>query len=150
MPKRTLSVVNDRAASKLETLKSNGFRLTKVRKALVEILGQNISPLSAIELLELLKNYDLAVNKTTVYRELEFLLNNKVILELDLLDGMKRYELIDEGHHHHHLVCTSCRKIQCIGMKNDLDHLEQNISQQYSFHIESHVLEFFGRCLACQ
>ena len=149
MPKKSLSVVNDRSSNILVTLKKDGFRLTKVRKALIEILGQTISPLSAFELLELLKTYDLVVNKTTVYRELEFLLINKVILELDLLDGMKRYELIDEGHHHH-LVCTLCRKIQCIGMKHDLDHLEQNISQQYSFQIESHVLEFFGRCLACQ
>ena len=137
------------ANSRITKLREEGFRITKVRRAILEIFAAHAHPLSALELIATLKERDLPVNKTTVYRELDFLLENKVISELDLLDGMKRYELLHAGHHHHHIVCTRCKKIQCIEMNNDLDDLERSIQRRYRFKVSAHVLEFFGICSVC-
>ena len=138
------------ACACIERLKEQGFRITKVRRALVELIADASQPLSAIDLLAELSIRDLSVNKTTVYRELDFLLLHHAIIEIDLLDGMKRYELLRSEEHHHHLVCTKCRKIQCIEMNNDLDDLEKRIRRRHQFRVESHILEFFGLCSACE
>jgi Fe2+ or Zn2+ uptake regulation protein len=133
----------------LSALRSQGFRITNVRRSLIGIFGETQGPLSVLDLLAALAQQKLVVNKTTVYRELEFLLGNNLITEVDLLDGLKRYELVQHGHHHHHLVCTSCQGIQCIEVKNDLDTLERAISKSHKFTVTSHVLEFFGVCQKC-
>jgi Fur family ferric uptake transcriptional regulator len=152
MPK-TLDIVKEstlgEAQNRLDHLKSRGFRITNVRRVVMEIFSAASQPISALQLLSSLKERSLNVNKTTVYRELEFLMLNKVISELDLLDGMKRYELLHADHHHHHLVCTSCQKIQCVEMNNDLDEIEALIKRRYQFHVKAHVLEFFGVCSNC-
>lgn len=137
------------AVNFLERLKQAGHRVTKVRKALIEILSIASGPLTVPELLLKLKEHSLGVNKTTVYRELEFLNNEGLLLEVDLLDRTKRYEVIGESDHHHHLVCTECNNIKCVEMHDDLTQLEQKISKKHKFLITSHVLEFFGVCHNC-
>jgi len=132
----------------VEELRVKGQRITKLRKGLLSLLSHKHAVLSAPEIMKALAKKNLVVNKTTIYRELDFLLSHDVIREVDLLDGLKRYELKDSGHHHH-IVCTSCRKIECVEMHDDLCTLEKKISARYKFKIESHVLEFFGICNLC-
>ncbi len=134
----------------IETLRSKGFRITKVRRSIIETLADAPQPLSALELLQLLKTTHAKLNKTTIYRELDFLVSNSLVSQIDILEGMKRYELVTSSHHHHHLVCTDCNVIQCVEMENDLDVLEQKIQSRHKFTVKSHILEFFGRCSQCE
>ncbi len=69
---------------------------------------------------------------------------------LDTIDGKKRYEVLGEHEHHHHMICTTCRAIRCVEMANDLDTLEAEIFTKFKFKVESHTLEFFGVCQKCQ
>ncbi len=153
MPKRSPPSSGQSTPSKatalLQELRERKFRITKVREAVIELLCESLQPLSAPELLGALGQRSLPVNKTTVYRELDFLVDNKVVSEIDILDGTKRYEVVPPDHHHHHLVCTECGKIQCVEMEHDLDAIERKIQRSYKFRIDSHVLEFFGRCASC-
>lgn len=134
----------------LQDLKDDGHRMTRVRQGVVEVLARAHAPKSAAELIAALEKRDVAVNKTTVYRELEFLLARRVIREVDLMEGHKRYELLGEGGHHHHMICLKCRTIQCIEMENDLDALERDILATHNFKVENHTLEFFGVCGKCR
>jgi hypothetical protein len=63
--------------------------------------------------------------------------------------GLKRYELLQEGHHHH-VICSKCRKVQDVVLKVDLDAEEHKIQKDTGFKIQSHSLEFFGLCTDCQ
>jgi len=133
----------------LEELRAQKFRITKVRSSLLEILCDSKQPMSAPQILKALATRRIAVNKTTVYRELDFLLLHRIVAEIDILDGTKRYEVVPPDHHHHHLVCTACGNIQCVEMQHDLDALEKKIRSSHQFKVDSHVLEFFGRCSTC-
>lgn len=113
------------------------MRLTKARKQILKEFGNIVSPISAFDLLKKVK-----VNKTTIYRELNFLLGKNLIQEVDLLDGKKRYEGTDSGHHHH-LVCISCNDVK------DVD-FEENFDLPGDFSVIKHSLEFFGYCKNCQ
>lgn len=134
----------------LKNLKDKGARMTSVRSSLVEIFSRKKKPISAGEILEELKKYGLVVNKTTVYRELEFLLQGKVISQISLDDDQKRYELFEE--HHHHLVCQNCRKIEeveFVEIEKLLSSVEKKLLKKKSFSRILHSLEFFGLCSKC-
>lgn len=130
-------------------LKDKGFRITKARKAILEVLTSAERPLSAQEIGGLLERKKLSANKTTIYRELDFLVAQQSVSQVDLLDGVKRYEPLHLGHHHH-LVCTRCRDIQCVKICGDLKALEHTIGAAHDFTVESHTLEFFGVCSGCR
>lgn len=139
-----------KAAKLHQHLKARGNRMTKARVQMIDILANAKSPLTAAEIGSLLTKRDVEVNRTTVYRELDFLLREGLLLEVDLLDGKKRYELHDEDHHHHHLVCVKCNDIRCVELPEDLEVLESKIHRQHKFKVQHHVLEFFGLCSRCQ
>lgn len=134
----------------LESLKSRGHRMTKVRRAMLEILCKSKVPMAAAELILALNRRSLEVNKTTVYREIDFLQEQKIVREIDLMDGKKRYEVQGEHDHHHHMICTSCKAIRCMEMHHDLDALEAQILEKFHFKVTSHTLEFFGVCQSCR
>ncbi len=135
----------------LNTLKEQGARMTSVRTCMIEIFSKKKNPVSAFEILEELKKYGLRVNKTTVYRELTFLLEGKVISQISLGEEQKRYELFEE--HHHHLICQNCRRIEEIELESIeklLSALEKKMKQKNKFSKILHSLEFFGICSKCK
>lgn len=132
----------------ISKLKLEGFRITPARSRIVEILTKNLQPISATDLIKDFANSEKSVNKTTVYRELDFLLSQKLIQQIEFGDGRKRYEL-NTGHHHH-LVCLNCKKVEDVDLKVDLRDEEKKIETETGFKIESHSLEFFGYCKNCQ
>ena len=125
-----------------------GCRQTKTRTRILAILAK-AHPLAAREVKERLANQKILVNKTTVYRELDFLLAKKIISEVTFQDGVKRYELAPEEHGHH-VICLSCHKVQRIPLAHDLENQEKKISKLLNFKILKHSLEFYGLCRECR
>lgn len=133
----------------LQQLKAKGFRVTKARESIVDVLAREQSPISAAELLAGLKKRHLTVNKTTVYREIDFLKRQGFLHEIQLGEDKKRFEL-NTGDHHHHLRCMRCHRVEDVPSANDLDRIEARITRQTHFQVISHALEFFGLCSECQ
>ncbi len=133
----------------IKTIRNKGQRITKVRGVVVEIFINSVEPITAQDILLAMETMGMKVNKTTVYRELEFLQKIAIIKAIDFGDGLRRYELLQEGHHHH-VICSKCRKVQDVVLKVDLDEEENKIQKDTGFQIQSHSLEFFGLCPDCQ
>ena len=114
---------------------------------IVAVLQQHRLPLTELEIRNSLAQLENIVNKTTVYREMEYLLLKGVATEVDFGDRKKRYEL--KGKHHHHVVCTNCKKVDEIIIKDDLKNIERMIFRSKHFKITNHTLEFFGLCQKC-
>jgi Fur family ferric uptake transcriptional regulator len=134
----------------LDTLKQQGARMTSVRSAMVDIFTNTHEPLSAGEILETLKKYKLKANKTTVYREITFLLEGKVIVPVTFQGGEKLYELLKD--HHHHLVCQNCHSIEEVDfdeIEELLTNVEKKMKKKNKFSKILHSLEFFGVCQKC-
>ena len=136
------------SSSIIEGLKSKGHKNTKVRQALVEILLGTHSPLSITELLQNLSKKGLNPNKTTIYREIDFLKKQQILQEVEFGEGKKRYEIAKT--HHHHIVCIKCNTIKDVPMEKDLNTAEQKILNKMGFKPIGHSLEFFGLCAKCQ
>lgn len=126
---------------------TSGRRPTKTRQGILKILSLG-QPYTAPEILDQLARAKIVVNKTTVYRELDFLLAKNILSEVIFKDGVRRYE-IRTAEHSHHLVCLNCRKVERVPLAHDLDGQEKEIAHRRNFKILSHSLEFYGLCLSC-
>lgn len=132
----------------LKDLKAKGFRLTNIRKKLVDIFATTKMPLSVQELIEKLEEQDITANKTTIYREIYFLMEQGMVAEIDFGDRRKRYESA-HTEHHHHLICLKCDSVKDITVTNDLKKEEERLAKKNNFKITNHSLEFFGFCSQC-
>lgn len=130
-------------------LKAQGLRLTKVRRALIALFTREHTPLSVVEIKSLLAEKKLKPNKSTIYRELEFLMKHGVVVEIQFAEDKKRYEGAF-GNHHHHLICIKCETIEDVVLQQELHKEEERIAQSKQFKVLNHSLEFFGICAHCQ
>jgi len=139
------------AALGISQLKKDGFRMGKGRSAILEVFEQAKKPLSAPEILALLFKKQVQINKTTVYRELEFLKNKNLIRQVPVSSNTEYYESALQNHHHH-LVCESCSmmvEIETSELEKNIQNLTSTVAKNKQFTIESHALEFFGKCANC-
>lgn len=130
-------------------LKARGHRLTTARKAIIGIFETNHKPISAEEINEILTTDLININKSTLYREIDFLVIQNILKPIQLQEKTKRYELV-HLHHHHHLICQKCKKIQDFEIDNCLNDTLKQVSKTHNFQINDHVLDLYGICSQCQ
>jgi Fur family ferric uptake transcriptional regulator len=129
------------------TIRSFGGRLTKIKKAIIDVLSENRCLLSKQVLVEKLKTKKIKPDRSTVYRELQFLTKNRVIIK-NTITGTDYFEITQDCHHH--LVCMGCNSINRVEIGNYLEKQEKQIAKQNKFNIINHSLEFYGYCHKCQ
>ncbi|MBI4130457.1 transcriptional repressor [Candidatus Roizmanbacteria bacterium] len=133
-------------------LRTLGHRISRAREAIIEIFSSTTKPLTAIDVLLTLEKVGLPVNKTTVYRELEFLLAQHLLQEVQIESGIIHYESAAQDHHHH-LICQTCKQIVAVDPKEieqGIDKLARRVRINEGFTISDHSLEFYGHCAHCQ
>ncbi len=133
----------------LQAIKSRGYKLTQTRQYIIELFLSTSAPLAYSEINDYLARRYKRLDKTTIYRELDFLTAQEIIKSLDFGDGKKRYELMDREHHHH-LICTGCKEVQDVHFHEGFEEQQKQILAAMNFEITDHTLEFFGRCGKCR
>jgi Fur family ferric uptake transcriptional regulator len=90
------------------------------------------------------------MDKVTLYRALEDFSKSKIVAKINLQDVAVYYEFLHTDHHHHHIVCEKCGKLEDIEHCSPLVLEKEILKHSKSFSsIASHSLEFFGVCKAC-
>jgi Fur family ferric uptake transcriptional regulator len=130
-----------------EKVKMCGGRLTKTKKAIIEALLECSCLLSKSDLVAKLETGGINPDQSTIYRELQFLTKNNIVIK-STIGGIDYYEI--EKDHHHHLVCLKCNQIQKVEMEHHLAQQEKKIATENRFDIINHSLEFYGYCQKCK
>ena len=130
----------------LQNLSRAGLRVTKQRRAMLDVLAKAQNPLSAEETHSKLESA--TCDLVTVYRSLEQFERIGVV-QLGVRENGTKVYCLSHGHgHHHHLTCRACGRTErvdlCIG-----EELE-DVGRSYGFTDLSHVMEVFGTCPECQ
>lgn len=128
-----------------DRLKEKGYRITSQRKKVLEEIISH--PRTVEEIFAALQQKNVRVDLASVYRALQVFVSNNIVQEVNFNDGKKRYEIVDE--HHHHAICNNCGTIEDIALSNE-DGFIKKISHQSKFQIINHSLEFFGLCTKCK
>jgi Fur family transcriptional regulator, ferric uptake regulator len=133
-----------RAEWMLRRLDEEGVRLTGRRELVVNAIGSKPGSFTPEALVDELRPH--GIGRATVYRALE-VLEQIGILNRVHLGSCHAFTVCDEGHHHH-LLCSSCNAVVPI----DASRIESEIrelAQQLRFQVDTHMLEFAGRCADC-
>lgn len=130
-----------------QLLQELGLKSTEARIALLNLLDKEDNPLDVYSITESLKSDGVEVDPATVYRILDILTVKGLIVRLEFGEGKYRYEMQKEDHHH--LICSSCGKIEDIEDRK-MEEFEAEIKRKKGFMVKSHSLEFFGICKKCQ
>ena len=136
----------------LETLNTQlseqGYKLTRQRKAVVEVVTQAHTHLSAADVFARAHRMCPDLGLTTVYRTLEILEQMGVIRRMHLDDGCEGFAPA-AAEHGHHLICSHCQ--ETIEFEDcNLNALLKRVSEQTGFTVEQHWLELVGVCPRCQ
>ena len=127
-----------------ETLKDAGLKVTHPRTKILDVLQSHPGThLSADEIHNKLVEHNESIGLATVYRVLTQLELAGLIQKNQFNDNQSSYEI--KKQHHDHLICTKCGKIIEF-MNNDLELLQEKISDEYQFRLDSHVMTLFGVC----
>ena len=129
-------------------LKKHGYRLTPQRRAVIKAITSNNDCLNPSEIYTRVRSQRAGIGLVTVYRTLEVLAKLGLICELPTSNIQRSYTL-SVSEHHHHLTCSGCGTVVDFTGHN-LSDLENKLTRESGFRIESHLLEFFGLCQGCQ
>jgi Fur family ferric uptake transcriptional regulator len=132
-----------------EYLAGQGLKSTSQRDTILQIFVNAGSHLSAEELYSRVKKTHPRIGYATVYRTLKLLAEAGMAEERHFEDGFTRYEYRASDGHHDHLICTRCGEI--IEFENvRIEELQTDVARKNHFQVQSHKLEIYGLCRACQ
>lgn len=132
----------------LTQLHENGYRITKARGAVVEIVEQSNRALTPVEVYDMARKKYRALGLVTVYRTLEKLEELHLIQRVHQPLGCQAFISAGEGHQHL-LLCQNCGQVVFFE-GDDLDVLTQFIAKKTGYQIREHWLQLFGLCANCQ
>lgn len=123
-------------------------RFTPLRRKVLELVWRGHKPVTAYELLDLLGEGKKRVAPPTVYRALDFLMEEGLVHRLESLNAF--IGCPDPEHHHqgHFLICRECRTVSEINDKSLNDHIAK-AAKAGGYSCENSMLEVMGLCQSC-
>lgn len=131
-----------------EFVKSKGLRHTHQRRQILDIFLSTERHLSVGELFKLVARHDRTIGYTTVYRTMKLLSECGLCAEIDLGDGISRFEHKYGHAHHDHLICMRCGKLIEV-TSSEIEKLQDELAEEHGFAPAKHKLEIFGVCKEC-
>lgn len=132
-----------------QTCTRNGAQLTTLRRDVLELILKANAPVTAYQLLDQLKSIRKSAVPPTIYRSLEFLLENGLIHKIERLNA---FVSCAEADHHHadaqFLICKSCGAVTELEDPAVSEALALAASKRGFVPCRA-VVEIDGLCTAC-
>lgn len=127
---------------------AGGQRSTRQRAAIVGALRDASGFKTAQGLHREMSEAGERVGLTTVYRNLQALVDAGQVDVLQNEEGEAIFRLCEAPDHHHHLVCRSCGRSEEITAE-EVESWAAQVARQHRFHEVTHTVEIFGVCETC-
>ncbi len=127
-----------------------GVRLTTLRKRVLELVWQSHKPLGAYDILGALTEQDgRRAAPPTVYRALDFLLENGLVHRIASLNAFIGCNRPEHPHQGQFLICRNCHT--AIELEQSI--VSEAINQaahSVKFQVEGQTVEVVGLCATCR
>jgi Fur family ferric uptake transcriptional regulator len=131
--------------STIDELKSTGLKATLPRLKVLEIFQQGKQRhMSAEDVFRVLLEEHSDVGLATVYRVLTQFEQAGILTRSNFEGGKAIYEL-NEGHHHDHLICLDCGKVEEF-YDPQIEERQNAIAADRGFKLTEHALSLYARC----
>jgi Fur family ferric uptake transcriptional regulator len=134
-----------------DLLRDVGLKVTAVRVALLDLIGRRAQHMTADEITDALHELGMPVDRVTVYRNVERMLDEGLVTA-DLKPGRAlRVALCARPGrvHHHHIVCDSCGKVTptdgCYLTEN-WERIRADMLRTTGYQLNGHLTQYTGTC----
>ncbi len=125
-----------------------GVRLTEQRKTVLRLICASNKPISAYELLDQMSGVVKYPAPPTVYRALDFLLEQGLVHKLESLHAYVGCTHPDHPHASQFLICDDCGAVTEVEDASVADSL-QAAGQARGFRTKRPIVEVLGTCARC-
>lgn len=129
--------------------RERGVRLTDQRKTVLRLLCESEKPLSAYELLDLMRESVENPAPPTVYRALDFLLEQGLAHKLESIHSYIGCSHPDHPHASQFLICADCGEVAEVE-DPDIANSLQAAGKAAGFKTDRPVVELLGTCAQCR
>jgi Fur family ferric uptake transcriptional regulator len=128
-----------------QDIRKAGLKVTLPRVKILEILESSESRhMTAEDVYKALLEKGEEIGLATVYRVLTQFVTAGLAEKHHFEGGQAVFEL-DRGHHHDHIVCEQCGKVEEF-YDETIEDCQRRIAQKNDFEIRDHSLIIYGRC----
>jgi len=130
-------------------LPNAGHRRGGARDAVIELLAEQSCALSAAEIEQALAARRRQVSRASIYRVMDELAQIGQITQVEVGQGLVRFEPAHDGAaHHHHLVCQRCGALEPFA-DDALERAISRLSERLPGRVSEHEVVLRGRCSSC-
>ena len=126
-----------------------GLRLTPLRLRVLELIAAEEKPVKAYDLLHRLKDEHGSAAPPTVYRALDFLLENRFIHKLESINAYVGCHHPNEAHQVPFLICDVCSAAVEV-CDERVSKLLTEQAKERGFRPRAQTLEVHGICAGCR
>ncbi len=131
-----------------EFLRTKGFKMTPQRELIFRSFFELGEHVSVDELYDKVRDLDQSIGYSTVWRNLKLICKVGLAEEVNLGDGITRYDRVTKVPHGH-LFCLSCKKLEEFPVEQLVGILAQTAGDR-DFSPEHFKIEIHGLCNDCQ
>ena len=133
-------------SSNSQNLKSIGLKATFPRLKILDLFQKvENRHLTAEDVYRLLIAEDMDIGLATVYRVLTHF-EQAGLLERHYFESGKAVFELNEGHHHDHLVCLQCGRVEEF-FDPEIEERQNKIAAERGFTVREHALYLYVECL---
>jgi Fe2+ or Zn2+ uptake regulation protein len=132
----------------IQLLRDAGFRLTRSRLAVLQVMAAADGVLDANAIHQLGRQHHPGLGRVSVYRALDLLSDLNLVRQVHGEEDCQGYARAEEAEGHY-LICQRCGLVEefpCPG----LDDLLSSVARRSGFVVREHLLQLEGLCSACR
>ncbi|MCA0973633.1 transcriptional repressor [Halomonas denitrificans] len=126
-----------------------GVRFTPIRRRVLELIADACGGLKAYDLLDRLAKDHAAARPPTVYRALEFLIEQGLVHRIESSNAYVACPCPEHAHRFQLLICRQCGLVEEL----HLDDINEELSaraRSLGFKVQRQTIELHGLCQQCQ
>ncbi len=126
-----------------------GVQLTAIRQQVLALIWENHKAVKAYELLDRIKPLQNAAKPATIYRALDFLIEQGLIHRVESLNAFVGCRCSDQQHEQLLLICKECEEVE----ERPAIAVMQTIAAELAaanFMVHSKAIEIHGICSKCK
>jgi Fur family zinc uptake transcriptional regulator len=126
-----------------------GVRLTPIRRRVLELVWGGHEPVGAYELMDQLAKEGRRPAPPTVYRALEFLLENGLVHRIESLNAYVGCGDPLAPHHGQFLICRKCHAVAELD-EPGISRIVDRKAHDLGFAVQAETVEILGLCAHCR
>ncbi len=138
-----------RSIPDLSGLRPAGSKRSSKRERILETFLQQEGHLSADDLFGLVRRKHPGIGRATVYRTLQWMVDQGLARKVDFGEGRSRFEPTYRHPRHFHLICEKCHRSSEF-LSSDIETLMEEVASARKFEAKQSLVQIVGICDECR